>query len=67
MQHGSPRAEYAAFHVQFLVVGAGGDPACVDENLQEYKGLSKEDILACLFYASETLENTPLQDYNIIF
>jgi uncharacterized protein (DUF433 family) len=30
----------------------------VDEILQEYKGLTKEDILACLFYASETLDNT---------
>ena len=30
----------------------------VDEILQEYKGLTKEDILACLFYASETLEDT---------
>ena len=29
--------------------------ATVDEILQEYKGLTKEDILACLFYASETL------------
>jgi uncharacterized protein (DUF433 family) len=32
--------------------------ATVDEILQEYKGLTKEDILACLFYASETLDNT---------
>jgi len=32
--------------------------ATVDEILQEYRGLTKEDILACLFYASETLENT---------
>jgi len=32
--------------------------ATVDEILQEYKGLTKEDILACLFYASETLEDT---------
>ena len=32
--------------------------ATVDEILQEYKGLTKEDILACLLYASETLENT---------
>ncbi len=30
----------------------------VDEILQEYKGLKKEDILACLLYASETLEDT---------
>lgn len=32
--------------------------ATLDEILQEYKGLTKEDILACLFYASETLEKT---------
>ena len=32
--------------------------ATVDEILQEYEGLTKEDILACLLYASETLENT---------
>ena len=32
--------------------------ATVDEIIQEYKGLTKEDILACSFYASETLENT---------
>ncbi len=32
--------------------------ATVDEILQEYKELTKEDILACLLYASETLENT---------
>ena len=30
----------------------------IDEILSEYKGLMKEDILACLLYASETLENT---------
>jgi uncharacterized protein (DUF433 family) len=32
--------------------------ANVDKIQQEYKGLTKEDILACLFYASETLEDT---------
>ena len=32
--------------------------ATFDEILQEYKGLTKEDILACLLYASETLEDT---------
>jgi len=30
----------------------------VDEILQEYDGLTKEDILACLLYASEMLEDT---------
>jgi uncharacterized protein (DUF433 family) len=32
--------------------------ASIDEILQEYKGLTKEDILACFLYASEALENT---------
>ncbi|RJS70325.1 DUF433 domain-containing protein [Methanophagales archaeon] len=32
--------------------------ATIDEILHEYKGLTKEDILACLLYASETLEDT---------
>ena len=32
--------------------------ASIDEILQEYKGLTKEDVLACLLYASETLEDT---------
>ncbi len=32
--------------------------ATIDEILQEYKGLTKEDILACLLYASEILEDT---------
>ncbi len=30
----------------------------IDEILQEYKGLTKEDILACLLYAAEVLEDT---------
>jgi hypothetical protein len=29
--------------------------ATVDGIIKEYKGLTKEDILACSFYASETL------------
>ena len=32
--------------------------ATVDDILQEYRELTKEDILACLLYASKTLENT---------
>ena len=32
--------------------------ATIDEILHEYKGLTKEDILACLLYASETLKDT---------
>ncbi|MGC1120850.1 MAG: DUF433 domain-containing protein [Candidatus Methanofastidiosia archaeon] len=32
--------------------------ATVDDILTEYKGLTRDDILACLLYASETLEST---------
>jgi len=30
----------------------------VDELLKEYKGITREDINACLLYASETMGNT---------
>lgn len=36
-----------------------------DEILQEYDGLSRDDILACLLYASEMLDDTtfmPLEE-----
>ena len=39
--------------------------ATIDEILQEYKGLTKEDILACLLYASETLEDTTFTDRTV--
>lgn len=32
--------------------------ATVDEILQEYEGLSQEDIQACLLFATKALENT---------
>ncbi len=32
--------------------------ATMDEILQEYEGLTREDILACLLFATEALENT---------
>ena len=32
--------------------------ATIDGIIQEYKELTREDILACLLYASETLEST---------
>lgn len=39
--------------------------ATIDEILSEYQGLTREDVLACLLYASETLESTtfmPLEE-----
>ena len=32
--------------------------ARVEEILQEYKGLTQEDILACILFAAKALENT---------
>ena len=31
--------------------------ATIDEIISEYEGLTQEDVLACLLYASETLED----------
>jgi len=43
--------------VQYIL-GVLADGTDVDEILQEYEGLTKEDILACLLFASEALEST---------
>lgn len=54
---GKPVIRGTRLTVQFILnLLAHG--ATVDEILQEYKGLTKEDISACLLYASETLEDT---------
>ncbi len=37
--------------------------ATIDEILSEYEGLTREDVLACLLYASETLENTTFMPF----
>ncbi len=38
----------------------------IDEILQEYKGLQKEEILACLQYAEKILEKTTTLDLDKI-
>lgn len=54
---GKPVIRGTRLTVQFILnLLAHG--ATVDEILTEYKGLTKDDILACLLYASETLEST---------
>ena len=42
--------------VQYILslLGSGAD---IDEILSEYKGLQKEDILACLIFAAKTLDD----------
>ena len=61
---GKPIIKGTRLTVQFILnLIAHG--ATVEEILKEYKGLTKEDIQACLVYASETLESTtfmPLEE-----
>ena len=54
---GKPVIKGTRLTVQFILnLLAHG--ATIDEILSEYEGLTKEDVLACLLYASETLEST---------
>ena len=54
---GKPIIKGTRLSVQFILnLLANG--YTVEEILKEYKGLTKEDINACLAYASETIENT---------
>ena len=53
---GKPVIKGTRLTVQYILnLLANG--ATIDEILSEYKGLTQEDILACLQYASETLED----------
>ncbi|MBD3189096.1 MAG: DUF433 domain-containing protein [Candidatus Heimdallarchaeota archaeon] len=56
---GKPVIKGTRLTVQFMLnLLASG--ATIEEILEEYEGLTKEDIQACLLYASETLENTTI-------
>ncbi len=54
---GKPVIRGTRLTVQYIL-GLLAHGATFDEILQEYDGLTKEDILACLAYASKILENT---------
>lgn len=54
---GKPVIRGTRLTVQYIL-GLLAHGATIDEILQEYEGLTRDDILACLQYASETLENT---------
>ncbi len=54
---GKPVIKGTRLTVQFILnLLAHG--STIDDIIQEYSGLTNEDILACLLYASETLEDT---------
>ena len=54
---GKPVIKGTRLTVQFIL-GLLGHGATVEGLLQEYEGLTREDILACLLFATEALEST---------
>ena len=54
---GKPIIKGTRLTVQF-VLGLLAHGASMEEILDEYKGLTKEDIKACLLFATESLEDT---------
>ena len=54
---GKPVIKGTRLTVQFIL-GLLAHGATADEILEEYEGLAREDILACLLFATEALEST---------
>ena len=54
---GKPVIRGTRLTVQFIL-GLLAHGASMEEILDEYKGLTKEDIKACLLFATESLEDT---------
>lgn len=54
---GKPVIRGTRLTVQYIL-GLLAHGATVEEILEEYKGLTEEDIKACLLFATEALENT---------
>ena len=54
---GKPIIRGTRLTVQFIL-GLLAHGASMEEILDEYKGLTKEDIKACLLFATESLEDT---------
>ncbi len=54
---GKPVIRGTRLTIQYIL-GLLSHGATIDEILQEYEGLTREDILACLLFATEALENT---------
>lgn len=54
---GKPVIRGTRLTVQFIL-GLLAQGLSVEEILQEYEGLTQEDVLACLLFAKEALENT---------
>ena len=64
IMRGKPVIKGTRLSVQFILnLLANG--STFEEIMQEYEGVTREDILACLLYASEALDNStfmPLEE-----
>lgn len=59
--HGKPTIRTTRYAVSFILEYlAGGDT--IEDIIEEFKDLEKEDILACLAYAAQTVN---LKDFKI--
>jgi uncharacterized protein (DUF433 family) len=61
---GKPVIKGTRLTVQFILELLG-EGSTIEEIIKEYKGLKKEDIMACLIYASEAIDHStilPLAD-----
>ncbi len=54
---GKPVIKGTRLTVQY-VLGLMAHGSTIDDILAEYEGLTREDVLACLLFATETLANT---------
>ena len=50
-----------------LILGLCAQSMTIEEILQEYNKLTKDDILACFVFAQNTLKDTTFIPYNQIF
>ena len=56
---GKPIIKGTRLTVQFILELLG-EGSTIEDILQEYDGLTREDILACLIYASEAIDNSEI-------
>lgn len=54
---GKPVIKGTRLSVQFILE-LMSDGLTIEEIIEEYQGLKREDVMACLFYASESIGHT---------
>jgi uncharacterized protein (DUF433 family) len=59
---GKPVIRGTRLTVQYIL-GLLAHGANIEEILKEYEGLTREDILACLLFATESLESTTFMPF----